>query len=808
MANHLPAPAEASESIERYGAASTAGMVYRPEMDDSASGGNVRALLRRVVGALWRYKWLALAIVIVGAAAGFVISRYMVKPEYGVMARLWVEGERRGTPGNQGPIQTSQLLNTTSWTELVRSFTVLEPVVHELRLYLEPRGVVDSALFASFQVDASLQPGVYRLRVDRSAHTYTLLAADGRAVESGGLGGPVGSSVGFRWVPPAAALTAGQEIEFTVRRPREVALTLSKNLQAHIRETGNFLTLGLVGRDPERLARTLNAVGVRFAEVAADLKRAQSEELAEILQEQLQHAASNLRDTEAALQSFRVGTVTLPSDRVIQQAPGLQATQSTVFSDFFMLKMERDQLRRDREAIEAALAAAGRSPLSVTALEVVGSVRQSSELVRALGDLTAKRAELRAMQNQFTDQYLPVQRLADEVRTLEQQVVPRLAAQLVTDIAVREREMDARIGSASDELRQIPQRSIEEARLERNLAIASELYTMLQSRYETARLAKVSSLPDLRMLDYATVPHEPINGKERLRLFLMILLGSLGLAVAVPVLLDRVDPRLRYPEQVTHELGLPILGAVPHIAAQNGAGRRLGHGETIQAVEAFREIRLNVAHAFGAAGPLLTTITSPGSGDGKSFVSSNLALAFADLGYRTLLIDGDIRRGQLHRLLGITRVPGLTDYLAGRATIEQIVQPTPFESLHLVPGGTRMQTGPELLGSAAMSALVRELRTRYEVILVDSPPLGAGVDPFLLSTLTGNALLVLRNGRTDREFAQTKLDLLDRLPVRLLGAVLNDVPATGAYRYYSYLPGYGAEAEGFEEGEPRQLEGV
>jgi len=205
----------------------------------------------------------------------------------------------------------------------------------------------------------------------------------------------------------------------------------------------------------------------------------------------------------------------------------------------------------------------------------------------------------------------------------------------------------------------------------------------------------------------------------------------------------------------------------------------------------------------------MTTITSPGAGDGKSFIASNLALAFADLGYRTLIIDGDIRRGQLHRLLGSVRVPGLTDFLSGNATTEEIVQATSYDSLDVIACGTRMQAGPELLGSSAMVNLIRDLRGSYDVILIDSPPLGAGVDPFLLSTLTGNALMVLRTGRTDREFASAKLELLDRLPVRLLGAVLNDVPATGAYRYYSYVSDYASEGEELEaDGAPRQLQGV
>src|SRR5690606_1676581 len=109
--------------------------------------------------------------------------------------------------------------------------------------------------------------------------------------------------------------------------------------------------------------------------------------------------------------------------------------------------------------------------------------------------------------------------------------------------------------------------------------------------------------------------------------------------------------------------------------------------------------------------------------------------------------------------------------------------------------------GPELLGSTRMRDLVADLRTRYDAVIFDSPPLGAGIDPYLLGTLTGNLLLVVRVGETDREFTEAKLQVLDRLPVRLVGAVLNDVQTSmQEYRYDSYSYGYGAEDER-EEGE-------
>ena len=273
--------------------------------------------------------------------------------------------------------------------------------------------------------------------------------------------------------------------------------------------------------------------------------------------------------------------------------------------------------------------------------------------------------------------------------------------------------------------------------------------------------------------------------------FMAGLAGGVGLAI----LLDQLDKRFRYPEQVTDELGLSILGAVPAIR-RHGA-KAMEDEEASQVVEAFRTIRMNLVHSYGAAGPVLLTISSPGPGEGKSLVSSNLALSFAEAGYQTLLVDGDIRRGELHRMFNIDRRPGLMDYLAGGCSIDDVVRPSGHKGLSIVACGTRRQQGPELLGSTAMTLFMAEMKVRYNVIILDSPPLGAGIDPFVLSTATGHMLLVLRSGETERALAEAKLKLLDRLPIRMLGAVLNDISATeGAYRYYGYVYGYSAEEDG------------
>lgn len=748
--------------------------------EDEERGGD----WRRYLSALLRHKWAILAVVALGTVLGFMIAQRL-QYKYTAQATIWIElSDRQAVQA--GPIQAGELLQNAAWVDLLRSYVVLDHVVRSQRLFLDYKSPADSMVFAGFTLGERFRPGDYRLEISEDGRAYELKADRGFVVSQGLVGDSIGAELGFAWQPGRAALGRDRAIEFSVLTPRDASIRLSEELQTRLPErNGNFMRLELEGTNASRLASTLNALAERYVEVAGDLKRGKAEELTEILREQLTYAETNLREAEMELEAFRVATITLPSEPATPVTPGLEQTRMPVFDRFFDMRIEREQIRRDREELRTALAEDGADVAPTGRLWSIGSVQGSVELKHALDELTLKQAELRSLRIQYTDAHPQVAELAQEVASLETVVVPRLARALDAQLEQRDAVLEELLGSASTELRQVPPRMIEEARLRRHVAIAENLFTMIQSRYESARLAAVSSIPDVRILDDATVPHRPTNPDAKPMAVAMAFLLSLGVGVGGSILRDRTDGRVRYPKQVTDEIGLPILGGIPMAATSVGDSE-----QTEQVIEAFRELRLSLVHAHGAAGPVVVTITSPGSGDGKSFVSSNLALAFADQGHRTLLVDGDIRRGTLHNVLGRERTPGLTDFLAGTLPEERLIQSTDYPNVDFIGSGTWRRSGPELLGSVEMRRLLVSMRARYSVIIVDSAPLGAGVDPYVLGTITGNLLMVLRTGTTDRELAGAKLETLTRLPVRILGAVLNAVPNRGIYKYYSYFSNY------------------
>jgi polysaccharide biosynthesis transport protein len=810
MSETLPTPFGTPSSPALTGADLTSvGAEWRdpqwrdPRGDGGADFGEPKSAppFRRYITAVLRYKWLVLAGVLAGTAGGVAVAR-LVPLSYATEAKVWVATPERGTA--RGPIQASELMDASGWVELIYSYRVMGHVVNEQKLYLRTRPQQSRFALQEFAVRDRFVPGDYRLTVHESGRRYTLATAAG-VIEEGTLGGIIGETVGFDWVPAPGRLRAGEVVEFQVLMPNDVVRDIVGSLSIRPDQNGNFITLELTGADPVHITNVLNGIVERFIEVAAVLKRAGMDERAAILEEQRGAAQEKLQSADLALEGFRVRTITLPADRVSPLPGGTEMTFDPVFQNFYQMRLDQSRLQRDRETIRRVLVAAQDSAGAISALEMVEPVRNSSELMQALEALTARRAELRALGATYTEEHARVRRVADEIETLTRETIPRLAQQLINEMDAQRVELGRMISTVSSEMQAIPPRMIEETQLQREQATSATLFNELSQRYEEARIAAASSVPDVRLLDAALVPHRPSNDNSS-RIMFMATMAALGMSLLGAILLDRMDPRVRYPEHITDELGLPILGAVPFVAARKGV---VDSDSSLQATEAFRSIRVGLMYAHGPQKPMMVTITSPDIGDGKSFISCNLALAFGDMRKRTLLIDADVRRGIQHRTLQVDRRPGLTDVLSGATSVHDAIRRTRFPGVDLLPSGTRMQHGPELLGADAMRRLLDEVAMAYDVILVDSPPLGAGVDAFVLGTMTQFLALVVRTGNTNRELAGSKLDAMDRLPIRVLGAVLNGIPRDHReYRYYSYIPGYASQDE-IGQGKPvAALQGV
>lgn len=772
-----------------------------------ATGGGPRVSpVLRYWGAVKRVKWLVLLLAVAGLGAGVITSR--LRPaEYVVHAALQIAP-------NDNSSSASPTFESDQWRIYLTSYSILEPIAVARRMYIigptrvgapplphGPSGP-DAGLFTTFSLEPNYLPGSYRFKVSDSGGWELTNVTSGETVRGAPGDSVVGPPFRFHWVPTIEPRWHGRTFDFQVVTTREAADYIISHLDVAVVPPRNarFIQLTYTGPDRQSTAGTVNDIIQRFVAQTGITKSSNVKAAAQALDSQLVLAKLKLDADDRALQQFQIKTITLPRAE-FPVAPGLQSTTPSAYSAYVTQRAQVAELRKERNDLADALSKleAGQSAADLYSMNPVAKL--SPELMAYVGQLVQDELAYHELHQLYSDSMIDatgkinMPRLVSDIKRLRTETVPNYTRTVLNTLDVVIARSDSEVAAGRNELQDIPARSIQESELQRDKGVQEGIVADLTKEYYAAKSREVTSIPDVSILDDAVAPLAPTKNRS---VIIIALGGALGLAagLGLALLLDMTDKRVRYADQITAGLGLTILGVIPEI--RRAKGEQPSVEEAAQVIESFRTVRLNLAHALGEGATMLT-ISSPSPGDGKSLISSNLALSFAESGYRTLLIDGDSRRGELHRTFGADRRPGLLDYLAGELPMSGLLRTTSHEHLQLIPSGSRKRNAPELLGTARMRELLIAMRDRFDVILIDTPPLGAGIDPFVLGTLTGNLMLVLRAGATETDLAEAKLQIIDQLPIRLVGAVLNDVRASmNDYKYYSYSYGYGASDESAE----------
>ena len=763
-----------------------------PPYDEEEGGGFE---LRKVPGILFRYKWLILASLVLGFLAANVAAM-MTAPRFTVGALVQTSDAQARETGVTA-IQAGPTRSPADWQNLLRSFSVMEPVAIDQKMFVSSAHPEYPDLFDSADLVGEIRPGRYTLEVEDDGRTITIRDRDGAVVQRSEDRSEAGVPLGVRLNPDGDRLRSGLEVPFSLIRARDAAREINGNLQIQGGPTA-YMAVQYTANSANRAADELNAVLESFIREATELTRARSDELSRTLADQLASARESLADAEAALEAHQAANVLRPSE-----SGGSAADDDGAMGRFMARQLDLQDLERDRAAIERAMGPRETGQgIRIQALEAIPAVQGSSELRRILEDLADLRAERRSLLTRYTPDYPPVLELERQIELLEQEVIPGSVSELEEELDARISRLRSEVGAQAAELGSVPARAMTESGLRREVERAEALYQDVSARYENARLASLSETPDVRVVDWADPPTRP-DADRRALLAGLAFFAFLGAGLLGAILLDRLDRRVRSPGDVEYQLGVPVLGVLPHLRLKRRSIQAEHHE---QAVEAFRSVRTGLLYAHGTAGPFVMTISSPGEGDGKSFTASNLALSFAELGRRTVLIDGDVRRGVQHELLDVERKPGLSDFLADGLPPDAVIRQCRHPNLSVIPLGSRMSNAPELLSTGRMQELLADLREEYDVIIIDSCPLGAAADPVILGVLTGSLALVVRSGTTNVEHAEAMLQNLRRYPVRILGAIVNDVSARDDYSYYGYISGYSVDPSQDERGSRRELQ--
>ena len=358
--------------------------------------------------------------------------------------------------------------------------------------------------------------------------------------------------------------------------------------------------------------------------------------------------------------------------------------------------------------------------------------------------------------------------------------------------------INKKIAELDGTLKRLPELQRQYLQLFREVEVKQQLYTGLLNSYQQLRIAKAGEIGNVRIVDTAVEPIQPIKPKKLQILILSIFLGGF-LGTLLALLRNMMRSGIKDAAQIENELDLPVYATVPRSLIQESRNNLLKKKKNIPilavkdggdiAIESLRSMRTAIHFALMNASNNVIALSGPAPEIGKSFITVNLATILAQGGKRVLVIDGDMRRGYLHKYFNAELSPGLAELLNLQNSYEDIVQNSTVENLFFVTRGKSPVNPSELLSTDKFKAFLDQASAHFDHILIDTPPVLAVTDGIIIAQYAGVNLLIARHGKTQIKELEITVNRFEQANVKVNGVILNDVQkgAAGSYGYnYAY----------------------
>ncbi|EPL5667415.1 polysaccharide biosynthesis tyrosine autokinase [Acinetobacter baumannii] len=366
--------------------------------------------------------------------------------------------------------------------------------------------------------------------------------------------------------------------------------------------------------------------------------------------------------------------------------------------------------------------------------------------------------------------------------------------------------INKQIGELNSTLKQLPDVQRQYLQLYREVEVKTQLYTALLNSYQQLRIAKTGEIGNVRIVDTAIEPVQPIKPKKLLVLILSVFVGGF-IGTLIALLRNMLRTGIKDSGQIENELDLPVYATVPRSPIQESRIKILKKKKSIPilavknsddiAIESLRSIRTAIHFALANAKNNIIMIAGPSPEVGKSFISTNLATIFAQGDKRVLLIDADMRRGYMHKYFDVDVKPGLSELLSGQADLQKVLHKTQVTNLDVITRGKSPTNPSEILSSNQFKELLEQLQSQYDHIIIDTPPVLAVTDGIIISQYTGVNLIVARYAKSQMKELELTVNRFEQAGVKVNGFILNDIQrASAGYGYgYNYAYAYKAQKE-------------
>jgi polysaccharide biosynthesis transport protein len=578
--------------------------------------------------------------------------------------------------------------------------------------------------------------------------------------------------------------------------PEEIGARLTIKQGETNGDKNDIIEISFRHKNSETARDVINEICRSYIEYRRDVNAQEVSRLVKKFEYQIDKLEKELDSRESDLRSFKEShrmvelsnETNLTISKLSQMEMALQATQLSILENNERLEALTTQISRQEQ-------------------DIVQSVTYQDPFKNRISDLEL---ELNTLTTEYSPEHFKVKNLRQQIDNLKAAVVDSLSKaaasktlvknpirqallQDLVNVTIEKSSLDAKriaqeqlIDKLNQELIKLPAMQQKFANLQRETESLLQTLRMLKNKFEEAKIRRDSEESDLKILELAQTPRNAYSTSQPINIILGMLVGLI-LGIAVAFLIEYLDQSLKEPASVEKVLGLPLLGIVPFIEADHALLEQ-ATDLTKNILEPFRALRANLKHIATNHHLQTFIICSAIKGEGKTTLGANLGITFALDGKKVILVDGDLRRSQVHTLFGVPKQHGLSDYLLGTANVDDIIKPTRINNMSTITSGERPNNPAELLGTKLFDHLIAELKEKADIIIFDSPALLPVSDTITMAPKMDGVLFVVRTFWTPLKAAKQALNQLERIGSRLYGGILNGASHGG--KHYPYYYGY------------------
>ena len=576
---------------------------------------------------------------------------------------------------------------------------------------------------------------------------------------------------------PTEMLTSSTRVFFRFRTHESLVTEFMGRLQlSFVRDGSTVLALSLVSETPQRDCEFLDKLVDIYLLQNLEQKNKVAENSIRFINEQLENLQASLQVSEGAITDFRQENKFVDVNSYAGQLMGRiseyeqQAMELRLRETYFdyLIKYIHDNIEKD--AVIAPTTMGVKEPV------LVGLVQQ-------LNDLRIKRGEL----TQKNVYYAKYTKDIENVKLALEEVVTSMRASL----EIEKTDLNNRYKDVEKSIRQLPEKELQMVAIERNYRIDENYYTFFRQKRAEAEIQKASNTPDNSVMDRARTT-AVMNANAKSKTTTIYLVIGLLIPFFLIIISELLNNKIRSPKDVVKLRKFRLIGTLRHAKNQNPTLVRASPRSSY--AEMLRSIRTRMEFVLKRKEKMVISISSTESGDGKTFLATNLAALYGLTGKKTLLVDLDLRKPNIHTKLGLENGVGLSNYLVGECELnDAMVKDTPF-GFDLLRAGTIPPNPGELIHSDKLTQMMSDLREQYDFVVIDTSPIGLVPDAYAVIEQCDLCLYVIRCMETNKSFCKQTLEQMKEVidnPEKVQ-IVLSDIPTEGRHSYGSgYGYGYG-----------------